>query len=226
MRGLFITCEGPEGSGKSTHSRRLAEQLRVSGVTVLHTREPGGTPTGEAVRQLLQHDGAGESPVATAEVLLFCASRAQLTAQVIVPALERGTWVVCDRFTDSTLAYQGYGRGFDLDTLRALNTFATGGLVPDLTLLFDIGTQIGFQRVHARTGEAGAVPADRFERESRAFHEKIRNGFLDLASREPRRFRVLDTAQPVEAVCAKVWQAVLPHLPAPSATEEAVGHAG
>jgi dTMP kinase len=226
MRGLFITCEGPEGSGKSTHSRRLAEQLRVSGVDVLLTREPGGTPTGEAVRQLLQHNGAGEPPVATAEVLLFCASRAQLTAQVIAPALEHGTWVVCDRFTDSTLAYQGYGRGFDLETLRALNTFATGGLVPDLTLLFDIGTQIGFQRVHARTGEAGAVPVDRFERESRAFHEKIRNGFLDHAAREPRRVRVLETAQPVEAVYAKVWQAVLPHLPAPSVSKEAVDHAG
>jgi dTMP kinase len=225
MRGLFITCEGPEGSGKSTHSRRLAERLRACGVSVLHTREPGGTPTGEAVRQLLQHDGAGESPVATAEVLLFCASRAQLTAQVIAPALARGMWVVCDRFTDSTLAYQGYGRGFDLTTLRELNTFATGGLVPDLTLLFDVDTQLGFQRIHARTAASGAAPADRFERESPAFHEKIRNGFLDLAAREPRRFRVLDTAQPVEAVFAHVWQAVQPHLPPPSAGK-AVGHAG
>jgi dTMP kinase len=225
MRGLFITCEGPEGGGKSTHSKRLAERLRACGISVLHTREPGGTPTGEAVRQLLQHDGAGESPVAAAEVLLFCASRAQLTAQVIAPALERGAWVICDRFTDSTLAYQGYGRGFDLATLRALNTFATGGLVPDLTLLFDVATQIGFQRVHARRSDAGSVPADRFERESPAFHEKIRNGFLDLAAREPGRFRVLDTAQPLETVFTQVWQAVQPHLPGPSVAGKAVGHA-
>jgi dTMP kinase len=226
MRGLFITCEGPEGSGKSTHSRRLAEQLRACGLSVLHTREPGGTPTGEAVRQLLQHDGAGESPVATAEVLLFCASRAQLIAQVIAPALERGTWVVCDRFTDSTLAYQGYGRGFDLPTLRALNTFATGGLVPDLTLLFDVDTPLGLKRVHARTAASGAVPADRFERESLAFHEKIRNGFLDLAASEPSRFRVLDTTPAVDAVFANVWKAVQPHLPASITTGTAVDHAG
>jgi len=224
MRGNFITCEGPEGSGKSTHARRLADRLRAGGLTVLLTREPGGTPTGEAIRRLLQHDGAGESPVQAAEVLLFCASRAQLTAQVIAPALARGVWVVCDRFTDSTLAYQGHGRGFDLATLRALNAFATGGLTPDLTLLFDVDTPTGFDRVRARAAVPGAVQADRFERESQIFHEKIRRGFLDLAAAEPGRFRVFDSTQPAEVVGDRVWQAVRPLLPHPSG--KADGDAG
>ncbi len=226
MRGLLITCEGPEGSGKSTHSKRLVERLCARGVAVLHTREPGGTPTGEAIRQLLQHDGAGESPVSAAEVLLFCASRAQLIARVIAPALARGTWVVCDRFTDSTLAYQGYGRGFDLATLRTLNTFATDGLIPDLTLLFDVDTTTGFTRVHARTDGSGVSPTDRFERESSGFHEHIRRGFLELAAREPDRFRVFDTTQPMDTVSLQVWAAVQSLLAEPPVAGKADDHAG
>ena len=183
MRGLFITCEGPEGSGKSTHSRALAERLRGCGLDVVQTREPGGTPTGEAIRQLLQHNGAGEDPVAAAGVLLFCASRAQLTAQVIAPALARGAWVICDRFTDSTLAYQGYGRGFDLRTLRELNAFATAGLTHDLTLLFEVDTATGFRRLQARAA-ASQHPATTVSRRVGRLSREVRAGFLDLAAKD------------------------------------------
>ncbi len=207
MPGVFITFEGPEGSGKSTHLRRLAQRLKTLGLPVLTTREPGGTPTGEAIRALLQHDGAGEAPVDRAEVLLFCASRAQLVERVIAPALEQGTWVLCDRFSDSTLAYQGYGRGFDLDTLGALNAFATGGCKPDLTLLLDVGAAAGLQRVAARNA-ARAAGADRIEREAQTFHERLRHGFLDLARAEPARYRVIGSDQPVVVVADAVWAAV------------------
>ena len=224
MRGMFITCEGPEGSGKSTHSRALAERLRGCGLDVVQTREPGGTPTGEAIRQLLQHNGAGESPVAAAEVLLFCASRAQLTTQVIAPALARGAWVVCDRFTDSTLAYQGYGRGFDTRILRELNAFATAGLTPDLTLLFDVDTATGFERLRTRTAASQHPATDRFEGEPAAFHEKIRAGFLALAAAEPYRFHILDTTRPYGEVSEQVWEIVAPLLP--QGGRGGSGHAG
>lgn len=207
MSGKFITFEGPEGSGKSTHARRVAEQLRARGLTVLQTREPGGTPTGEAIRGILQHDHAGESPVARTELLLFCASRAQLVEQVIAPALARGAWVICDRFADSTLAYQGYGRGFDLAELRAINAFATGGLKPDLTLLLDLDTDAGMARVRERHAVDGHQP-DRIEREALAFHRKLRQGFLELAQAEPGRFCVIDTRPPQEMVAETVWRAV------------------
>lgn len=207
MSGVFITFEGPEGSGKSTHLRRLAQRLEALGLPVLTTREPGGTPTGEAIRALLQHDGAGEAPVDRAEVLLFCASRAQLVERVIAPALERGTWVLCDRFTDSTLAYQGYGRGFDLKTLTALNGFATGGRMPDLTLLLDVDAAAGLQRVADRNA-AHVAAADRIEREAQEFHDRLRHGFLDLARAAPERYRVIASTQPVAVVADAVWKAV------------------
>lgn len=211
-RGMFITCEGPEGSGKSTHSQRLVEQLYACGISAVLTREPGGTPTGEVIRELLQYNGAGEPPTGATEALLFCASRAQLTARVIAPALASGTWVICDRFTDSTLAYQGYGRGFDLATLRALNAFATGGLIPDITLLFDVDTATSFARLQARATTASQTPTDRFESESRAFHETIRKGFLALAAAEPERFNIVDSTQPFESVRERVWEIMRPHL--------------
>ena len=202
-RGKFITLEGPEGAGKSTHLARLAEALRARGIEVLTTREPGGTPLCEAVRGLLQFNQAGEAPQTRAEVLLFLASRAQLVSQVIEPALARGTWVLCDRFCDSTFAYQGYGRGLVLAQLRALNAFATGGLMPDLTLLLDIPEAESARRLAERKG-----PADRFEQEQAAFHRRLAEGFREMAAAEPARFRVIDRsgseAQTAEQILAAV----------------------
>lgn len=203
MKGKLITFEGPEGGGKSTQIKKLAAFLEAQGMAVLMVREPGGTRLGEQIRGLLQDDAAGEPPSPRSEVLLFLASRAQLVADVIVPALANGVWVLCDRFEDSTFAYQGYGRGFDLDALRRLNAFATGGLNPDLTLLLDLPADVGFARVAARLAVAGSGP-DRFERETRAFHERIRNGFLELAARESGRIVTVDAGQPCEAVSETV----------------------
>ena len=150
MPGKFITFEGPEGSGKSTQIRQLAAKLKEQGVEVICTREPGGTDTGEAIRNILQHDAAGEPLDERAELLLFTASRAQLIKQVIFPALEAGAWVLCDRFIDSTMAYQGYARGMDLATLDAINNFAISARKPDLTLLLDLDIEAGFQRLEER----------------------------------------------------------------------------
>jgi dTMP kinase len=202
-RGKFITFEGPEGSGKSTQIRLLDAHLRTGGMPTLLTREPGGTSTGEAIRRLLQHDSSDAEMAHRTEVLLFCASRAQIVDQVIRPALEQGTWVLCDRFTDSTLAYQGYGRGFPMEELRALNRFATGGLTPDLTLLLDIPVDESFRRIAARTAEI-----DRIERAERTFHERLRAGYLELAAAEPARFRVIASAGPSEQTTAEIWQTV------------------
>ena len=202
-RGKFITLEGPEGAGKSTHLARLAEALRARGIEVLTTREPGGTPLCEAVRGLLQFNQAGEAPQTRAEVLLFLASRAQLVSQVIEPALARGTWVLCDRFCDSTFAYQGYGRGLELAQLRALNAFATGGLMPDLTLLLDIPEAESARRLAERKG-----PADRFEQEQAAFHRRLAEGFREMAAAEPARFRVIDSSGSEAQTAAQILAAV------------------
>ena len=205
-RGKFITFEGPEGGGKTTQELRLIRRLETEGREVLYTREPGGTPTGEAIREILQYDKAGEPPCAQSEVLLFAASRAQLVRHVILPALERGLLVVCDRFVDSTTAYQGYGRGFPLEQILAINQFAIDGAVPDLTILLDVSLDRGFDRLAQRTGTTR--PLDRIEREERAFHEKVRAGYLDMARRWPERFRVVNAARDVAAVEQDVWKLV------------------
>ena len=206
-QGKFITFEGPEGSGKSTHIRLLADFLRARGLDVTLTREPGGTPTGEAIRRLLQHNEAGESPADRTEVLLFLASRAQHVERLIRPALAAGSWVLCDRFDDSTLAYQGYGRGFDLSALSAVNAFATGGLVPDLTLLLDVSPETSRQRLLARQAKTASAP-DRIEAEADAFHVRLRNGFLELARRSPERFAVVGAEREMSLVAADVRAAV------------------
>jgi dTMP kinase len=205
--GKFITFEGPEGSGKSTQIKHLVGSLEAQGIEVICTREPGGTPTGEAIRNILQHDAVGESLSDRAELLLFTASRAQLMQQIIQPALERGIWVICDRFIDSTMAYQGYARGMDLATLDHINDFAIGGYKPNLTLLLDLDIERGFERLDERYSD-GKGSADRFEREARDFHQRVREGYHKLAGREPERFRVIDSDQPIETVSSNIWTAV------------------
>jgi len=202
--GKFITFEGPEGGGKSTQLRRLAAALEQAGRRIVCTREPGGTPAGEAIRDILQHDKAGGPICPAAEALLFAASRAQLVRQVIRPALARGDWVLCDRFADSTTAYQGYGRGLPLAQVLAINAFALDGTLPDLTILLDLPVGDGLARLARRAGGA----KDRIEREALAFHERVRNGYLELARRWPERFRVVSAAADADAVAAAVWKLV------------------
>lgn len=207
MRGKFITFEGPEGSGKSTQIRLLAEQLKTYGIEVMCTREPGGTATGEAIRNMLQHDAVNEALGDRAELLLFTASRAQLMNRVIVPALEKGTWVLCDRFVDSTMAYQGFARGMDIETLDRINEFAIYGQKPDLTILLDLDIERGFERMNDRYADGGGS-ADRFERETRDFHRRVRDGYHLLAAREPERFRTVSSDRPIEAVSDEIWNIV------------------
>jgi dTMP kinase len=196
--GWFVTFEGPEGAGKTTQIGLLAEALRARGHTVTRTREPGGDPVGEKVRELLLHrDEIG----AEAELLLFAAARAQNVRSVVRPALEAGHVVLCDRYTDSTLAYQGYGRGLPADLLARVNAFATGGLVPDRTILLDLPPAEGLARQRAEE-------QNRLDRERMPFHERVREGFLAVAREEPERLLVIDAARPVEAVATDVQRAV------------------
>lgn len=207
MPGKFITFEGPEGSGKSTQIRLLAETLEAQGIEVLCSREPGGTATGESIRNILQHDASGEPLSDRAELLLFTASRAQLMDQVILPTLQKGGWVLCDRFIDSTMAYQGYARGMDLATLGRINNFASFDRKPDLTILLDLDIERGFQRLKERYAD-GTATHDRFEREAREFHHRVRNGYHKLAECEPKRFRMVNSDRPITEVFGDVWNAV------------------
>ncbi len=203
--GLFVTLEGGEGAGKSTQLTALARLAETAGVEVVTCREPGGTPLGERLRAALFATAEGETPPApAAELLIFTAARAQLVAEVIRPALERGALVVCDRFADSTVAYQHYGRGLDAATVRAANEAATQGLVPDLTLLFDLTPEQAFQR-----GERGQ---DYLEREDVEFHRRVRRGFLELAAAEPERWLVLDATRPAMQITHAAWERIRPHL--------------
>lgn len=183
MSGLFITFEGGDGSGKTTQIARLAAVLSDAGCDVVTLREPGGTVVGEGVREILLNP-AHEGLSAMAELLLFAASRAQLSSALIRPALEAGKVVLCDRYADSSVAYQGYGRGLDLTMVRSINAWATGGLVPDRTIVLD---------VEPHAGIAAATPhtADRLEREDIVFHERIREGYLAMAAEEPDRIAVI-----------------------------------
>lgn len=185
-RGWFVTFEGVDGSGKTTQLRLLAESLRREGHTVVETREPGGTPIAEKIRSLLL-DPANTAMTPRAELLLYEAARAQHVEEVIRPALERGEIVLCDRFTDATLAYQGYGRGFPLEELRRLNAFATDGLQPDLTFLFDVDWETSRERVGSR-GQG----QDRLEGEAEVFHRRVRAGYQHLAAQETARIVLLD----------------------------------
>lgn len=200
----FITFEGGDGSGKTTQLNRLEASLKSLGRSCVVTREPGGTALGRTLRKVLVE--VGEEPVApAAELFLYLADRAQHVQEVIRPALQRGAIVLCDRYTDSTLAYQGYGRGIDLKVLREQNRIANGGLVPDLTLLFDCPVEVGLARTAQRVKEGGAASAEgRFEREQREFHEKLRAGFIAMAQAEPQRFRVIDATRSIEEIAVEV----------------------
>ena len=202
---MFITFEGPDGSGKTTQFRRLAARLTAQGRAVLPVREPGGTELGESVRELLLQ-GRGGVMDARAELLLFCASRAQLVSERILPHLEAGGVVLCDRFADSTLAYQGYGRGLDLKVLRDVLNFATRERWPDLTLYFDLEVETALARRNA-DGEV-----NRLDAESLDFHRRVRAGYLELAARDPQRWCIIDARPPADAVEHAVNDAVAAHL--------------
>ncbi len=207
MKGVFITFEGIEGSGKSTQISLLADYVAAAGRTVTLTREPGGTPIGDAVRKiLLDPDHTALAP--TAELFLYAASRAQHLKEVIVPALEAGRVVLCDRFSDATLAYQGYGRGLEVEVIRTLDGIATGGMRPDLTLLLDIGTTEGLSRARGRNASSGLGAEARFENEDLVFHDRVRQGYLLLANEEPERIRRVDASSSPEQVQREIQNIV------------------
>jgi dTMP kinase len=198
--GTFITLEGVEGCGKTTQAALLADALAQAGRAVTRTREPGGTPLAERVRRLVL-DAAADGLAPEGELLLYLAARCDHVARRIRPALAEGQWVVCDRYNDATLAYQGYGRGLDLGKVRRLLQWA-GGPVPDLTLLLDVPVETGL----ARAGRRGA--GNRLDREEAAFHQRVRAGYLELAAAEPERIVVVDGTAPVDAVRAAILEAV------------------
>ena len=205
---MFISLEGMEGSGKSTQRDRLGAWLESLGKSVVLTREPGATALGRGLRAMLldcRHAAMGD----TAELFLFLADRAQHVNEVIRPALEEGQIVLCDRYADSTLVYQGYGRGLSIDDLQHLSDIASGGLLPDLTLLLDLPPQLGLERAGRRNQEHGTVLSEgRFDAESLDFHRRIREGYLDMARRDSSRFVVIDAREDVNQVFAECQKAV------------------
>jgi dTMP kinase len=203
-RGLFFTLEGTEGSGKSTQIRHLAEALTQAGYRVLQTREPGGTVTAEAIRHILLTASSHEPVTPQAEALLILAARCQHVTHLIMPALRRGTVVLCDRFSDSTFAYQGYARGLSLPWLRAANEVATSGLSPNLTVILDLPVSVGLARRQADRGQQ-----NRLDRETERFHRKVRRGFLALAAEEPARMKIVNADRPAQEVQDELTEVVL-----------------
>lgn len=202
---MFITLEGPEGSGKSTQIKRLAKRLEAMGYPVITTREPGGTPIGDQIRQVLVRMENKELHPRT-EILLFLAARAQLVEQLIKPALQDGKIILCDRYGDSTLAYQGYGHGLDLEQLRQMLGFATDHLKPDLTILMDLDVKTGLMRKNAED------EWNRLDAYEVLFHERVRQGYLNLAHEEPERWRIVDASQGIDAVQEDLFQIILEAL--------------
>jgi len=200
LHGFFLSLEGSEGCGKSTQIRLLRERLAAAGQKVEILREPGGTTVGEEIRHLLQHAKAGEGMTPEAELLLFAASRAQIVREKIRPLLAAGTLVILDRFLDSTTVYQGIARGLPLDSVRAINAFATGGTLPGLTLVLDMDPLTAQRRIHATGREL-----DRMESQPLAFFEKVRQGYLQLAREEPQRLVLVDAARAPEIIHEDIW---------------------
>jgi len=201
---MFITFEGCEGCGKSTQARLLHSNLRSRGIPVVLTREPGGTPLGSSVRNLLKSRQDFDISPET-ELMLFNACRAQLVKDIIRPALDTGKTVVCDRFSDSTIVYQGYGRGLNLSQIEYVNMVATGGIKPDITILLDEDPKLGLERKHD-------LEADRFDNESLSFHRKVREGYLLEASKDPERWTVIQAQQPIESISKDILGIVLSRL--------------
>lgn len=199
---MFITFEGPEGSGKTTQIRLLSDYLRQQGWSVLATREPGGTPIGDQIRTCL-HDVNNTAMTAAAELLLYSASRAQLVGELIRPALAQGQIVLCDRYADSTLAYQGYGRGLDLAALQHITQFATDGLQPDLTLFLDVDVEAGLIR-----RQLGGDEMNRLDREAITFHQKVRAGYFHLIKADPQRWVIINADRPVPEIQAEIREIV------------------
>jgi dTMP kinase len=206
MQGLFITFEGIEGAGKSTQARLLSDYLTHKGYPVVLTREPGGTKIGNTIRNILI-DYKNTEMLPLTEVLLLSAARYQHVNQLIRPSLEEGKIVICDRFADATVTYQGYGRGVPMDIIRQLNTMATWGVWPHITVFIDIDLRLALNRLKIRNQETETLP-DRFEREAEQFFEKVRRGYIDLANDEPARFRVFDGSQDAESIHQKIVEVI------------------
>lgn len=202
--GLFITFEGSEACGKTTQIQLLAQRLTEMGTPPFVTREPGGTDSGEAIRDLLQYSKNGALLTPEAELLLFTASRAQLVREKILPALNAGRIVISDRFHDSTTVYQGVARRIDPLEVAVINRFAIGDCLPSITFLFDLDPAVAAARLAARIGDR----PDRMESQPRAFYEAVRQGYLDLARSEPHRFVIIDAAQPIDEIAARIWKTV------------------
>jgi dTMP kinase len=211
-KGLFITFEGSEGCGKSTQIAILMERLRALGHRVRIFREPGGTPIGEEIRHTLKHSKNNAAMTPEAELLLMNASRAQLVREFIRPALEAGDIVLSDRFFDSTTAYQGYGRQLDLQKVQAVIDFAVGGTKPKLTLLLQVDPETAAERLRSRQAQMPFI-RDRIEEADKAFFDRVAEGFKQIAAAEPQRVKVINGAQPVDVVCAAIWNEVYPFLP-------------
>jgi dTMP kinase len=216
-RGRFITLEGGEGAGKSTQIARLADALRRHVPDLVVTREPGGAPGAEAIRRLLV-EGEPDRWDAVTEALLHFAARRDHLRATVWPALDRGAWVISDRFADSTMAYQGYGHGLGRTVVERLAEVTMGAFRPDLTLVLDLPVEVGLARADGRRAPANAGAEDRYERMDRGFHDRLRAGFLDIAAREPERCTVVDAAQDADAVAAAVWAVVEGRLLAAAAS--------
>ncbi|MDD5141156.1 MAG: dTMP kinase [Verrucomicrobiales bacterium] len=211
-KGLFISFEGTEGCGKSTQVELLVQRLRALGYCVRKHREPGGTPIGEEIRHTLKHSQHNHAMTAETELLLMNASRAQLVREIIRPALAAGEIIVCDRFYDSTTAYQGYGRQLDLEKVKAVIEFAVGETKPDLTLFVHVPPEVSAERLRSRQENLPFV-RDRIEEADRKFFERVARGFGVIAAAEPQRVKFINGAQPIETVCAAIWEHVQPVLP-------------
>lgn len=209
---MFITFEGIEGCGKTTQIERFEKRLLNHGISLIKTLEPGGTRTGKNIRKMLL-DSRNNDLAPLTELILYAADRAQHVEEVIKPALEKGQWIICDRYFDATIAYQGFARGQDIELINLLNEKATDGINPDITFLLECSVEIGLGRALKRNKELSLEDQDRFEKEEMEFHQKVRDGYLELARKDKKRFVIIDASQSEDAVEAEIFQAIKPFIP-------------